>query len=158
MADLKTNYKDDVLDTSKNEKRKYRMIQNEDGTVSFEDVTEYTQIGDTFGAADMNKTNEEVNALNEGMLNIDTISVEIDVIEAEGNIGKCYGTKVLNLSKYSNVKAIVPISAVCKTSAGTVGILGKYAYKTPTGESVWALSAPIVGTYVCDFLILYIGK
>lgn len=66
MANLKTNYKDDVLDTSKNEKRKFRMIQNEDGTVSFEDVTEYTQIGDTFGAADVNKANEEINALNEG--------------------------------------------------------------------------------------------
>lgn len=66
MANLKTNYKDDVLDTSKNEKRKFRMIQNEDGTVSFEDVTEYTQIGDTFGAADVNMTNEEINALNEG--------------------------------------------------------------------------------------------
>lgn len=46
MADLKTNYKDDVLDTSKNEKRKFRMIQNDDGTVSFEDATEYTQEGD----------------------------------------------------------------------------------------------------------------
>ena len=93
--------------------------------------------------------------VNEGMLKIDTIRVEIDVIESEGNIGKCYGTKVLNLSKYSNIKAIVPVSAVCKTSAGAVGILGKYSYNIPTGESVWALSAPIVGTYVCDFLILY---
>lgn len=69
MANLKTNYKDDVLDTSKNEKRKFRMIQNEDGTVSFEDVTEYIQIGDTFGAADVNMTNEEINALNEGLEN-----------------------------------------------------------------------------------------
>ena len=67
MANLKTNYKDDVLDTSKNEKRKFMMIQNEDGTVSFEDVTEYTQVGDTFGAADINKTNEGINALNEGI-------------------------------------------------------------------------------------------
>ena len=96
--------------------------------------------------------------LNEGRFKIDTVRVEIDVIESEGNIGKCYGTKVLNLSKYSNVKAIVPVSAVCKTSAGAVGILGKYSHNIPTGESVWALSAPIVGTYVCDFLILYTEK
>ena len=89
------------------------------------------------------------------MLKLDTIRVEIDVIESAGNIGKCYGTKVLNLSKYSNVKTIVPVSALCKTTAGTVRILGKYSHDTPTGESVWALSAPIVGTYVCDFLILY---
>ena len=61
MADLKTNYKDDVLDTSKNEKRKFRMIQNDDGTVSFEDATEYTQQGDNFGAADINATNAKIN-------------------------------------------------------------------------------------------------
>lgn len=61
MADLKTNYKDDVLDTSKNEKRKFRMIQNDDGTVSFDDATEYTQQGDAFGAADINATNAKIN-------------------------------------------------------------------------------------------------
>lgn len=37
---LKTNYKEDVLAAS-NTKRKYNMITNDDGTVSFEDVTEY---------------------------------------------------------------------------------------------------------------------
>ena len=36
------------------------MIQNDDGTVSFEDVTEYTQTGDSFGAKDINETNTEV--------------------------------------------------------------------------------------------------
>ena len=64
MADLKTNYKDDVLDTSKNTKRKYNTIQNSDGTISLEDVTEYTQKGDDFGAADINATNAKVNEVN----------------------------------------------------------------------------------------------
>lgn len=54
---LKTDYKDDELVGS----RKYRMIDNGDGTVSFEDVTEYLQEGDTFGADDMNSTNNAVN-------------------------------------------------------------------------------------------------
>ena len=67
MADLKTNYKDDVLDTSKNTKRKYKMIQNADGTVSFEDVTVYKQEGDSFGGADINATNEFCNSLNQSM-------------------------------------------------------------------------------------------
>lgn len=61
MADLKTSYTDDVLDTSKNTKRKYNIIQNEDGTVSFEDVTEYLQIGDVFSGGDLNKTNAAIN-------------------------------------------------------------------------------------------------
>lgn len=55
---LKTDYKNDI---PKTEKRKYRIINNDDGTVSFEDVTEYEQIGDTFGAGDINETNKAVN-------------------------------------------------------------------------------------------------
>lgn len=58
---LKTNYKDDILDISKNEKRKYNMITNADGTVSFEDVTEYSQVGDSFGGADVNAITTVVN-------------------------------------------------------------------------------------------------
>lgn len=53
---LKTDYKDAMFQGS----RKYQMIQNDDGTVSFEDVTEYTQTGDSFGAKDINDTNTEV--------------------------------------------------------------------------------------------------
>ena len=67
MADLKTNYVDDVLDTSVNVKRKYNMIQNVDGTVSFDDVTTYTQNGDSFGAKDINDTNTAVNELNSNL-------------------------------------------------------------------------------------------
>ena len=61
MEDLRTDYKDDVLDTSVNTQRKYQMITNADNTVSFVDVTEYTQVGDTFGAVDVNALNEAVN-------------------------------------------------------------------------------------------------
>lgn len=57
---LKTNYKEDVLAASST-KRKYNMITNADGTVSFEDVTEYQQTGDNFGAGDINRTNTAVN-------------------------------------------------------------------------------------------------
>lgn len=60
---LKEDYLDDILDTSANEKRKYRMINNADGTISLEDVTEYSQNGDNFGAYDINITNKTVNEL-----------------------------------------------------------------------------------------------
>ena len=62
MADLPTNLKDDILDSSVNTRRKYRMIENEDGTYSFEDVTEYSQVGDEYGAGLINETNRQVNA------------------------------------------------------------------------------------------------
>lgn len=55
MADLRTDYKDDLLDTSVNERRKYNMISNDDGTVSFEDVTTYAQVGDSFSASILNQ-------------------------------------------------------------------------------------------------------
>lgn len=76
MSDLKTTYKDDLLDTSVNEKRKYNMIQNSDGTVSFEDVTTYSQIGDSFGAADINATNKKVNEVNSNLngFSFDTVN------------------------------------------------------------------------------------
>ena len=68
MADLlRTDYKDDILNTDVNTQRKYRIVENGDGTVSFEDVTEYKQVGDNFGAADINKTNLAIDELNNAL-------------------------------------------------------------------------------------------
>jgi len=58
---LKENYKDDILDVSVNTKRKYRMTENSDGTVSLDDETVYTQEGDSFGASDMNAMAHAIN-------------------------------------------------------------------------------------------------
>lgn len=80
MADLKTNYVDDVLDTTKNQLRKYQQIQNDDGTVSFVDVTEYTQVGTSFGAKDINDTNAAINDVNRNLnirYNNDTDKVQL---------------------------------------------------------------------------------
>jgi hypothetical protein len=60
-ATLPTNYRDDILNASTEGKRKYRMNYNDDGTVSFVDVTPYDQEGSDFGAGDINRTNEAVN-------------------------------------------------------------------------------------------------
>lgn len=59
---LKTDYKNAIINTSANEKKKYTMTTNSDGTISLEDATVYTQVGDTFGATDINETNTEVNS------------------------------------------------------------------------------------------------
>lgn len=67
MAVLKTDYVDDVLNTSVNTQRKYIQTNNADGTISLTDATSYTQEGSTFGAADINATNQEVNALTENL-------------------------------------------------------------------------------------------
>lgn len=39
------------------------MTDNGDGSVSFEDVTNYSQVGDSFGAADINETNTAINGI-----------------------------------------------------------------------------------------------
>lgn len=67
---LKENYVDDILNTSKNTKRKYNIITNADGTVSFEDVTEYSQMGDNFGAADLNVITKTINSLLESGITV----------------------------------------------------------------------------------------
>lgn len=69
---LKTDYVNDVLNTDVNTKRRYNMITNSDGTVSFEDVTTYTTEGDTFGAGDINDTNEAVNTLDSTVSDLST--------------------------------------------------------------------------------------
>lgn len=61
---LKTDYVDDVLNTNVNTNRKFRMINNGDGTVSFEDVTEYLVEGDGYGKNQINEQNEAINEIN----------------------------------------------------------------------------------------------
>lgn len=64
---LRTDYKDDILDLTQNTQRKYRMVTNNDGTVSFVDMTVYLQVGDSFGSAQLNEIS---NAVNEGGSNM----------------------------------------------------------------------------------------
>lgn len=61
---LKTDYKDYQFQEGETY-RKYRQIFNDDGTVSFEDVTNYQQVGNRFSASDINATNGKVNELQE---------------------------------------------------------------------------------------------
>lgn len=105
MADLKTNYVDDVLDTTKNQLRKYQQIQNDDGTVSFVDVTEYTQVGTSFGAKDINDTNAAINYVN-GKLN----NIKSEWIYLYGNdSSECYlKYKIEGTTCY--VDAFIPIT------------------------------------------------
>ncbi len=57
MAALRTDYKDDVFEGN----RKYTMISNSDGTVSFVDATVYSQVGDNYGSNDINAQNQAIN-------------------------------------------------------------------------------------------------
>lgn len=58
---LPVNYQDDILNSAMSGKRRFKLINNSDGTVSLEDVTTYDQVGSNFGAGQMNATNQAVN-------------------------------------------------------------------------------------------------
>ena len=62
MATLRTDYQDDILDTSVNLRRKYEITENADDTISLEDVSTYTQHGDIIDAADLNAITAQINA------------------------------------------------------------------------------------------------
>lgn len=80
MADLRTNYQDDVLDASKNTARVYDLVDS-NGTVvlagvHLEDKTVYTTEGDDYGAADINTQNGKINELSNDLTELNN---EIDI-------------------------------------------------------------------------------
>lgn len=91
---LPVNFKDDILDASMNGKRRYQLISNSDGTYSLEDVTEYTQKGSNFGAAQINATNT---AVNESIKDMGSYSGDLDAIGAgvfSASLSNCTNTPV----------------------------------------------------------------
>lgn len=143
MADLKTNYVDDVLDTTKNKLRKYQQIQNDDGTVSFVDVTEYTQVGTSFGAKDINDTNAAINDVNG---NLDT---KIQIITLSEKTGTDSNSGIIYIPKtsYPDAKCIIPF-AYDSTLAYRIGIFDvstnsfRFAVQTAV-NGAWADSKTI---------------
>lgn len=101
---LPVNFKDDILDPSMSGKRKYRLIDNGDGTVSFEDVTTYTQAGSDYGAGQINATNK---AVNESCDKADVID-DLDDIAANQANGKIAGAKAV-AELNDNIDAKEPI-------------------------------------------------
>ena len=117
MAELKTTYLDDVLDVSSNERRKYQMITNNDGTVSFVDVTDYTQVGDSFGAKDINSTNGAINDLfntKQNLLNIGTFSGNIDLIGKDGGLPSTSSVCCLEDSASGTIPSALGLSVIGK--------------------------------------------
>lgn len=87
-----TNFKDDIL-ASSNAKRKYQMTYNDDGTVSFQDVTAYSQMGSAFGAKEVNEERAAINKINsDRIVTLD----EIDLVTEPGFFVDAMAVKQLN--------------------------------------------------------------
>lgn len=88
---LPTNFVDDILAPSMGGKRRFNLIQNDDGTYSLEDVTDYTQTGSEFGAGKINATNQ---AVNDSCDKADVIDDPDDIFANQSN-GKIAGAKAV---------------------------------------------------------------
>lgn len=82
---LPTNFQDDILNASMGGKRRYRLINNTDETVSLEDVTTYDQVGSNFGAGQINQTNAAINEAADKSKIIDDLET-ISAVTEEGYI------------------------------------------------------------------------
>lgn len=93
---LPTNYVDDVLNGAMDGKRRYREIPNADGTISLEDATTYDQIGNNFGASQLNLMNDNINQSFDANKMLKTMD-EVNAVEQEG-----YGVDALVVKELSS--------------------------------------------------------
>ena len=63
FTQLKTDYSNDVLNENVNTNVKYIMTDNGDGTISLQDATSYTALGDSFDSSVLNGINTVINAI-----------------------------------------------------------------------------------------------
>ena len=82
---LKTDYSNDVLNDGVNSNVKYIMSDNGDGTISLQDATSYTTLGDSLDASVVNGITTVVNAhstdLTQAKADIITNATDIGVLQ-----------------------------------------------------------------------------
>ncbi len=126
---LPTNFKDDILATQMAGKRRYRIIQNDDGTVSLEDVTDYSRVGNDFGSAQINATNMAVNESFDKNKVIDSLD-DIAANESAGYAAGALAVRELNgkLQDTGWVDVKMGNGIVTDTQAPQVRRVGKLVY------------------------------
>ena len=126
---LPVDFKDDIMSESMEGRRRYRMIQNPDGTVSFEDTTEYDQIGSLFGQGQINKTNQAVNESLDKSRVIDNIN-DIASNSETGYVMGALAGKELNQNlalRCGYINTARKLATVCNSS----GVKTTYTYTAP---------------------------
>lgn len=97
---LKTDYTDAAWTGN----RKYNMIENSDGTVSFEDVTEYTSKENSFfGASDANAMNTAVNTATTNIASLQLDKLDKSTITTKTATAS---NKTISTGKYTNICSI----------------------------------------------------
>lgn len=124
---LPTNYQDDIVATSMGGKRRYKIINNSDGTISLEDVTEYTQVGSDFNAKNINATNTAINACYSSTEVDNKLGAKIDTSKIENNaynlLNATDTSKVAGAVGIKGLKSLIPTSYMSSYS-GDLNSLG----------------------------------
>lgn len=111
---LKTDYKDDILNTDVNVNRKFNIVRS-NGTVVEQNVelretTAFKQVGDSFGAKDINETNEAiVDAAGRLQTEVDNLKGSREVLRTLPNI-YIPANADINTPEYLNIGSYVCIN------------------------------------------------
>ena len=139
MATLKTDYTDDVLNASKNKLRKYQQITNDDGTVSFVDVTDYTTVGSELAASNINAITTQINTNTSA---ISTLNESLTAKADEDGTERIRVTKDVSLDDYSFINApfVAETTPNAPTHAGygfhNSGSVGMFLYMHRTNADL----------------------
>lgn len=124
---LPTNFVDDILAPSMNQKRKFTITALGDGTYEIEDVTDYTQTGSDYGAGQINATNQ---AVNESCDKADVIDSLDDILANQAD-GKITGAKAFGDFVSGNIRIVDILQ--CDITYGDDFIIEGGGYHTCTG-------------------------
>lgn len=147
MTELKTDYKEDILETSQQGKRTFNIV-SKTGEILFEDVhiedvSKYTQVGDEYGQEIINAQNNAINEISKGSgLVFDTYQDYLDakargevavgntIYIKEGNQSEITALQVvynnsnvkLALDSLSNKKLVIGTPTLVYNAAGTITV------------------------------------
>lgn len=163
MATLKTDYTDDVLNASKNKLRKYQQITNDDGTVSFVDVTDYTTVGSELAASNINAITTQINtntsaisSLNESLTNSPRIYHYYGLLyNSDGDSSSAgYGTATIILfaNGLAQIDYSYKITSISSISTFLHGLNRDYLTST-CGVTITPMSGGVVSYYTSDGVI-----
>lgn len=108
---LKTNYIDSIYT-----QKQYKQTSDGQGNITLEDVTVYSQVGDSYGCEDLNKQNREYNRIENGLSNID------DFITALNTALNPYGESVSANSPNAIMNALNSLAAHKRSEGEATGI------------------------------------
>lgn len=134
ISKLPTNFVDDIIDTSVNEHRKYKMtaVSGETDTYELEDKTTYTQQGTPYNATVVNNTNGTINqVIDLAEDNADTLS---DILDGTTAVAKAGTANTATTATTAN-------SANTATSAGTATSATSADTATTAGSATTATNA-----------------